>query len=809
MSLNPNYVLAPSLQEYFVDKDTGLPLAGGQVFFWSDVNRSIPKTVYELSGSPPSYSYTALPNPSTLSGVGTFQDAGGQDILPYWYPYDSDGNVELYFVQVFDSNGNEQFARQAWPNIIATSPDGQTTNVTNYVPNGQFLLHNNIPENVITDKPEGQISGPITILAPGGFYFERPSGTTSTDTVTFVPYGAYVTDPTSSPQYSCQVVCSGSNPSDAYKYLTVRYSDVNKFASDTDEYTFAFYAVTVDSGNFTVGLNLLKNFGTGGSPSSSTTTQLTTFNITSTLTLFQYSFTFGDNIGKGIGTNGDSYVELATSFPTNITFGAQFTDFMHLGGAVTISAFPTQTDANMLTRSLIPNIPDYYGYDFYLPRVNTPYGETYDDSDVGKFFPYPSLTPPISHLNCFGDTSYRTDAYSADGIPYARYYNKFADANGLTPGGTGPQYVMTFTNGAANLLVSTNQFGAQTVTADVNTGFSAFTSNAIATTPNYGFIANIYHSGSVNNTSIWIQCLDKGRVFFAIGPGTSGYVVNTFPNPNQGEQIGNADVAQRISVNLGGTLPTPGTYFQIATPIVSYYVWFQINGSGSDPAPGGTGIKINLSSITNDSTYIAFIIAQIISGFQSSTLACTAGSSIPANSYWTFHANSQLYYVWYSLNGSGTDPAPSSGIGISVSYTTAQTSTQIAKNTSIAINRMYWATPDISGMMIKCYDNGAYPGFSHYNDSNIQYRYLNSPFGNMLTDAPIGSYQYDIPISHSHNLLQIDVSPTGKSGFYLTPTFSANNAGYVSDTNANTTIGFDGTAGNDVKNIYLNYIMKY
>src|SRR5580693_7123038 len=100
MSLNRQYVTAPSLQEYFVDKDSGLPLSGGFVYFYVDTARSVLKPVFEQTGSPPNYTYSVLPNPVTLSAVGTFQDASGNDIIPYYYPYDSFGDVQLYFIEV-------------------------------------------------------------------------------------------------------------------------------------------------------------------------------------------------------------------------------------------------------------------------------------------------------------------------------------------------------------------------------------------------------------------------------------------------------------------------------------------------------------------------------------------------------------------------------------------------------------------------------------------------------------------------------------------------------------------------------------
>ena len=138
MALNPLYITAIDLCEYFVDKSTGQPLAGGIVSFWEDASRTTPKLVYELTGAPPNYTYTALSNPIILSNTGTFQDSSGNNIAVYYYPYDANGNVQLYYITVTDSLGVEQFTREAWPNI-EESAEATQANISNQLTNPQFV----------------------------------------------------------------------------------------------------------------------------------------------------------------------------------------------------------------------------------------------------------------------------------------------------------------------------------------------------------------------------------------------------------------------------------------------------------------------------------------------------------------------------------------------------------------------------------------------------------------------------------------------------------------------------------------------
>lgn len=153
MSLNPNYIVSTELESYFVDKSTGEPLANGVVNFYEDNNRTVGKVVYELTGSPPNYTYTALPNPLILSNTGTFQDASGNNIAVYYYPYDADGNIQLYYITVTDALGVEQFTREAWPNEFATATSSKSGAIVNQMSNPQFAVISFI--------------SPLTIAVPG------------------------------------------------------------------------------------------------------------------------------------------------------------------------------------------------------------------------------------------------------------------------------------------------------------------------------------------------------------------------------------------------------------------------------------------------------------------------------------------------------------------------------------------------------------------------------------------------------------------------------------------------------------------
>lgn len=139
MALDERFVVAPSLEMYFVDKDSGEPLSAGTVEFFKDNSRITPKTVFQLTGAPPNYSYIPLPNPITLSNAGTIQNAGGDNLIPYFFPFDADGELDLYYIVIKDSSGAVMFTRQAWPNLTeSTQPLGTENNVQNALSNPQW-----------------------------------------------------------------------------------------------------------------------------------------------------------------------------------------------------------------------------------------------------------------------------------------------------------------------------------------------------------------------------------------------------------------------------------------------------------------------------------------------------------------------------------------------------------------------------------------------------------------------------------------------------------------------------------------------
>jgi hypothetical protein len=158
MAIDPHYIPAFSIEDVLLDKDTGAPLTGGLVYFEQDNQRGVLKPVYQITGTSPNYTYTQLPNPMTLSSIGTFEDALGNPVIPYFFPYDSEFNVEYYYIRVTSSEDVEQFTREAQPYISLQDSNEVLSVITNELSNPQFA-------EVVFDMTNGSYTYNVNAVA--------------------------------------------------------------------------------------------------------------------------------------------------------------------------------------------------------------------------------------------------------------------------------------------------------------------------------------------------------------------------------------------------------------------------------------------------------------------------------------------------------------------------------------------------------------------------------------------------------------------------------------------------------------------
>jgi hypothetical protein len=802
------FVAAPSLEMYFVDKTTGEPLSNGTITFYKDNDRSVLKDVYQLSGLPPYSvdSFVTLPNPLTLSSSGTIVNENGDNVIPYFFPYEgtptnTTNAIELYYIVVESEAGTEQFTREAWPPNATSSESNVVVNdIYNYIPNGQFLAHTNISASSV-GSPDGIVTEAITPIAQGGWYFYQNESTASVNKIFFTQQTSFQEDqPTSNPRYAANIVCSGIDLTDTVKDLRIRFPNVNKFGSAdlTDVFTFSITGKTTNFFN-SLDVYLIKNYGTGGS--AQTEEVVGTLSFDTFYQINNVTFPFGSNTDKTIGTLNDDYVEIAIRFPLNTTFDITVTDAVLTHGNVTITAFPDQTNADMLARSIAGWMPTpaENGADLYLPVVLTKEGMKFDDSAIGDIVAKNnidyfdgSISTKSNELLAYGDT-YKTSEYSPLGIPYSRYQSKIYNTTLKAPiYGTGPAFVDTYVNTTVSndLRITTNAAGSASGASDVST---TITFSNIHTGANYGVLGYVYQP-----TSILVIDNGYGAAPVNANAHTSGFSIATVRNnavTRQSFVISGITSAATLATGAGN----PAKYFTFTNSVSgSYYVWFRVT-SETDPAPGGTGIQIKLTS-TDNNVEVTRILRESISGYQVTKAVVPAGSSIPAGSYFTFSSPTVNYYAWFKVSGAGNNPNVPGRIAIQINIESTDTNAQVTDKIRVALNSEYFATPNLRGWFLRGIDP------TNINDPGKRYGILSTSYG-----PELGTFELDEFSYHTHSLNESAPNPILSLLYHSSAAGPTNigNAGGNEFFGATLSVGFEGSVETRPVNAGVIWAVKY
>ena len=319
-----SYVLAPALEQLFRDKDTGLPLSNGTVEFFDDNARTIQKPVFEKTGTPGNPIYIELPNPVVLNIAGAF------DTAVYYNPYDDQGNVQLYFIEVKNSQSVLQFTREGYPDVCTDSDGEENISAINYIANPQWRMRLPLPAG-------GIVVDDVTNVGYGGWSFRVPPGFTSTNILAFETYTQEITNPEAHPPAAISVSCTNPIASEPFKDLLVEFFDVNTLAGE--DVTFQVESKT-NSTNLSVSVVIIQNYGSGGSPTVETV--VGSFLVdTSAFNKNTISFTMPDNSGATIDSNVfGSSMSVVLRFPTSVLFEATFTNSLLVKGTFSSLNFP-------------------------------------------------------------------------------------------------------------------------------------------------------------------------------------------------------------------------------------------------------------------------------------------------------------------------------------------------------------------------------------------------------------------------------------------------------------------------------------
>lgn len=312
--------------------ETGRWNVAGRLYFWRDVARDQPKTVYQdREGTIP---HT---NPIILDGIGSVGAIFFNDDEPY-------------YITMTDSLGT---LPPIWefedyiPALAAGEGGGGGTisSNTNYAINGQFRF---FFENPITNPAASEIQ-----IAP--YWFFNKSNASGTDSIQFLPFTLGSDTPPGNPTYYCRYDCTILPTGETFKDFYIKIKDVNAFQNEE-------ITISVEQRGISAlqqfEFRYLQNFGTGGSPSASVAGAISADYLTTDWTKISSSVTLPTIAGMTLGTNKDDYLAIIIRMPLDIVTQFDFTKFqVNLGDEVVLYEYQTYDKAKIEERSV--NYPIY------------------------------------------------------------------------------------------------------------------------------------------------------------------------------------------------------------------------------------------------------------------------------------------------------------------------------------------------------------------------------------------------------------------------------------------------------------------
>ncbi len=265
-------IAAPMMQNYFVDKVTGLPLASGVVAMYKDSDRQVFKNWYYQVNQGGTYVFQTLPNPLTLSAVGTIIDVNGNNVIPFYYPFseeDEQANTpETYFVRVFNDLDQLEFTLENFPPLPGTPTVSDIPTHKNYIVNNRFWQNLGIGVPIILDSETDMVVCPSqhdTFKYPDIRFRKNIAG--ATETLTFQKFNAGQTFLNAvAPEYYIEHQCTVATADEEYKMYQFPIS-LHIQTLESQVSTFSFFGANLSpTADAIVKLYIFQDLGTTANP---------------------------------------------------------------------------------------------------------------------------------------------------------------------------------------------------------------------------------------------------------------------------------------------------------------------------------------------------------------------------------------------------------------------------------------------------------------------------------------------------------------------------------------------------------------
>ncbi len=260
--------------KWVVLDNLGNPAAGGKLYTYSSLNKSLPKAAYsDAAGNNP---YT---NPIVFDANGTKG--------PIYFKFDTGAPTDNYYLRMLDADGNLLWDQDLYTGTSASGGGGVITNdvdIANFVTNNVFWRTNQ-PIRLTAGSPSQTFATSTNlVIAPGahdsfvnGANVGGPTGPdiifaknnlNATDTLEYIPFtlGSSDLQPDVTPPYYLEYVCSAiGGGGETYKYIQFPITAKCQNLSNTAVSGVIFARCT--AGTPTLQLYLRQFYGDGASAS--------------------------------------------------------------------------------------------------------------------------------------------------------------------------------------------------------------------------------------------------------------------------------------------------------------------------------------------------------------------------------------------------------------------------------------------------------------------------------------------------------------------------------------------------------------
>tara|TARA_R110000787_G_scaffold21425_6_gene63392 strand:- start:3093 stop:5243 length:2151 start_codon:yes stop_codon:yes gene_type:complete len=690
-----NLLWNPPLLNYIHYKTGDLvgELADGAIVdFFEASNHAVRQDTYsDAAGT------TVNANPLVASAVGSLPPIYMQDIAYYIVITDKFGNV----IETIDN---------AIPNGGSGGGGDVTKQDENIIANGQFTYPVDFSES---EKTPGLIEQSSVVVATG-WTFRQESATTTKNVVT---YNSVISDDLeANPINEFQLKSSDIEAGEGLKDLVNTLGYVNAFESEA--LTFSFEMQNKNSGTIPVELIINKNYGVGGSDPEFLAVK--TFDVAATRAKYSTTYTIPSNTGKVVGDGGS--LDLILRIGIGITCTVGITNCFGLKGSISSPDYPEISYADYRARALgqaflisESGVPYNYGYMKQVKGIYTPIPE------VGKMEIFTIGKEPTEFHRCDGTTLDVKD-FTVPYVSNRRLFNKI----GQEYGGTGALVVTSSLStvefdsavGARELsLYTAGDLGAAVTVTNTEVGlktgvscvlqspntvrctyiekFTQAQDDASSTTCGFTPVSLAGGNSAITSTNITLGTPAVQAVFDVNFPVTkiTSYRTSTVKSsiPIPGSPLVNSNT-------LGWQSSTRNVSFASAfnglpdSPTVSNLINFSVDGSmGTHHAGAEVTETIPFISTKNLLQNIQIFINTINNKFEWTVKINTVPT---ASKYFEYSSQATDYYLWYTVDGVGVDPAIPNKTGTNAIINSTDTTDLVAQKTATAINDLNFNLPD-------------------------------------------------------------------------------------------------------------------